>query len=88
MATATETARTSAATEPCAWPTLDTFEEGTRRVRRALVDARHTAEDVAADARLTVRRHPITSVAAGMAAGAFVGAACGIAVALFARRDR
>jgi hypothetical protein len=85
MATATETARATA-TEPCAWPTLDTVEEGARRVRRALVDARHAAEDAAADARLTVRRHPIASVAAGAAAGAVLGAAFGAAVTFFTRR--
>ena len=84
MATATETPRATA-TEPCAWPTFDTVEEGARRVRRAVVDARHAAEDAAADARLTVRRHPIASVAAGVATGAVLGAAFGLAFAFVAR---
>jgi hypothetical protein len=72
--------------EPCSWPTLDTFEEGARRVRRAMVDARHSAEDAAAEARLTVRRYPLASVTAGAASGALVGAACGLVVALLTRR--
>jgi len=85
MATATETVQGSAAPAgPCAWPAFDSVEEGTRRVRRAFVDARHKAEDVATDARLTVRRHPLTAVGAGMAAGAVLGAACGFVFAWFA----
>ena len=86
MATATETVQGPAATAgPCAWPAFDSVEEGTRRVRRALVDARHKAEDAATDARLTVRRHPLTAVGAGMATGAVLGAAVGFVFAWFAR---
>jgi len=88
MATATDTAQARAVTPECAWPTLDSVEEGARRVRRAYVETRHKAEDAAAEARLTVRRHPLASVVTGMAAGAFLGAVCGLAVSWFARARR
>jgi len=84
MTTATQTAQGSAPVGACAWPTLDAVEEGTRRARRAFVDVRHKAEDAAADARLTVRRHPLAAVAAGVATGALLGGVCGFFVAWFA----
>jgi len=86
MATATEAVHGSAANAgPCAWPTFDAVEEGTRRARRALVDVRHKTEDAAADARLAVRRHPLAAVGAGVATGALLGAVCGFVFAWFTR---
>jgi hypothetical protein len=89
MATATGAAQASPAPAgPCAWPSFDTAEEGARRVRRALVDVRHKTEDAAADARLTVRRHPLAALSAGVATGALFGAAFGLLVAWLTRPGR
>jgi hypothetical protein len=56
------------------WPSRRQIEERVRLARRAMNDARHSAEDFAADATVTVRRHPLTSVAAAAGAGVLLGA--------------
>ena len=56
------------------WPSRRQIEERMRTARRAIEDARHSAEDLAADATVTVRRHPLTSVAAAAGAGVLLGA--------------
>ena len=64
---------------PYPWPTVEAFEENVRRARRALVEARHASEDLAASAALTVRRHPFAAVGAAAAAGAIGGCLIGFA---------
>lgn len=61
--------------EGFAWPSRQQIDERVRNARRAINDARHTAEDVAAEATVTVRRHPLSSVAAAAGAGVLLGAA-------------
>lgn len=83
MATMTETSRASA--EAWARPALDAIEEGARHAERQWTHARHRAEDAVTQARLVVRRHPLSAVSVGAVAGAVFGAACGLAIAWFAR---
>jgi len=78
MATARELVQE--ATPECAWPTMEAIEDGARRVRRAYTESKQKVEDAAAEARLSVRRHPLTSVATGLAAGACFGAVFGLVI--------
>lgn len=71
--------------EPCAWPTFESLEESVRGARRAVVGARHAAEDVAADAVLKIRRHPLKAIGIAMAAGVVVGSVVGAGFGWFAR---
>jgi hypothetical protein len=65
------------ANEPRRWPAHEELEEQLRDARRAVTNARHSAEDLAVDAASTVRRHPLRSVGAAMFAGAVAGFAVG-----------
>ena len=85
MATATQSART---TEPCRWPTMESVDENLRQARRVVNTARHVAEDVVAEAELTIRRHPLQSVGAAAAVGAIVGGLIGFGAVWFARTRR
>lgn len=85
MATAVQAEPT---TEPCGWPTREEVEETLRAARRAMTSARHSAEDLAADAVSTVRRHPLRSIGAAMFAGAVAGSVVGLGAAFFMRPRR
>lgn len=63
------------------WPTREELQERMREARRLAIEARHTAEDMAADATRAVRRRPLTAVAAAAGAGALVGIALGVGAA-------
>jgi ferric-dicitrate binding protein FerR (iron transport regulator) len=65
------------ASEPCRWPAREELEEKLRDARRVVTNARHSAEDLAADAASTVRRHSLRSISAVMFAGAVAGFAVG-----------
>ena len=76
MATMTATTAREAI-KACASPALGTLEENARQVRRAIVQGRHTAEDVAAGTALQVRRHPLRATATAAGAGALAGCVIG-----------
>ena len=88
MATAIQgnTKETTAA--PCAWPSLEAFEETARKTRRAISEARHATEDFAAGASLEVRRHPLTAVGLATTTGIVTGCLIGFAAARYMRRHR
>lgn len=66
-------------------PVRGAVQENLRDVRRAVVAGRHAVEDCAAEATLTVRRHPLAAVGLAAGVGALLGAAIGFAIA---RRGR
>lgn len=72
--------------EPCAWPTFESIGEGVRDARRAAVAARHVAEDLADDAVLRIRKHPLRAVGIAMAAGAVAGSVAGFSLGWLARK--
>ncbi len=51
--------------------------ENLRGARRKVTTARYAAEDLAADAALKVRRHPLSAVSIAMVTGAVVGSLVG-----------
>ena len=65
----------------CAWPTLESMEEGVRTARRAVNDVRHATEDLVAGTALEVRRHPLTAVGLAATAGLMAGCAVGFGAA-------
>jgi ElaB/YqjD/DUF883 family membrane-anchored ribosome-binding protein len=83
MATAT---RAESPSEPARWPTAEGVEENLRDVRRAVTQVRHAAEDAAAEAALTIRRHPLRAVGTSAVVGAAIGAVIGFGAGWFARR--
>ena len=84
MATAMRSGFTTG--EACGWPTFDSMEEHVRAARRAAVAARHATEDFAADAVVTIRKHPLAAVGAAAAAGLLIGAAAGVYAAWCTRK--
>jgi ElaB/YqjD/DUF883 family membrane-anchored ribosome-binding protein len=76
------------AAAPCAWPTRESVEETVRKAKRAGVEARYAAEDLAAGAALKVRRHPLAAIGLAAAAGLCAGAASGFAAGWFVRARR
>lgn len=71
--------------EGFAWPSRAEVEDRVRKARRMAADAKHTAEDLAADATLRVRRRPLTAVAAAAGVGLVAGAAFGFVAGFFAK---
>jgi ElaB/YqjD/DUF883 family membrane-anchored ribosome-binding protein len=69
-------------------PALESLEEKMRGARRAMTHGRHATEDLAADAALHVRRHPLASLAMAGAAGAVAGLLFGLAIGWQVRRTR
>lgn len=67
------------------WPSRRQIDAHVRTARHAIKDARHSAAEFAADATVTVRRHPLTSVAAAAAAGVLLGATLVGAMAVICR---
>lgn len=61
-------------------PALDALEENVRQVRRALVQGRQAAEDMAAGAALLVRQHPLAAITSAMCAGLAAGALAGFVI--------
>ena len=84
MATAIQQEQSAA----CPWPKREQVEEKLRDARRAVTNARHSAEDLAADTASTVRRHPLRSVGAAMFAGAVAGSVVGLCAGFFMRPRR
>lgn len=80
------TVQSEHASEPCRWPARGELEERLRDARLAVTNARHSAEDLAADAASAVRRHPLRSVGAAMCAGAVAGFAVGFCAGFRMRR--
>jgi hypothetical protein len=74
--------------DPAHWPTREVLEENLREVRHAVTAARHAAEDVAADAALTIRRHPLRAVAGGVIVAGLAGVVVGFGAGWFARAGR
>ncbi len=71
--------------EGFSWPSREEIESRVRKARRVAAEAKHTAEDLAADATLRVRRRPLTMVAAAAGAGLVAGAAFGFVAGFFAK---
>lgn len=69
-------------------PVFETVEKKARRARRAFIKGRHTAEDLAADAALRVRRRPLGAVTAAAVAGAMAGGLFGLVFGWLARGRR
>ena len=55
-------------------------EDARRAARRAVVQGRHTAEDVLDTAELQVRKHPLETLGWTFAAGALIGCVVGFAL--------
>jgi len=66
-------------------PAIEDVEEGIRRGRHLIARGRHAAEDGLATSTMSVRRHPLRSVALAVSAGALLGGVLGF---VFARRGR
>lgn len=78
--------RAESPSKPARWPTAEGVEENLREVRRAVTQVRHAAEDAAAEAALTIRRHPLRAVGTSAFVGAAIGAVIGFGAGWFARR--
>jgi ElaB/YqjD/DUF883 family membrane-anchored ribosome-binding protein len=61
-------------------PALDTLEQNVRDARRAVARGRRAAEDCLDETTLRVRRHPWSSMALGLGAGALAGCLFGLAL--------
>jgi ElaB/YqjD/DUF883 family membrane-anchored ribosome-binding protein len=75
-------------TEPPRWPTREALEENFREVRRAATTARHAAEDAAAEAALTIRRHPLRAVGGAAVVAGVAGVLVGFGAGWFTRALR
>lgn len=75
-----ETATAGGAFKDRVGTALDALKENVRQMRRAVVRGRHAAEDMAAGAALTVRRHPLAAMATALCAGLAAGAVAGFFV--------
>ena len=85
MATAVQEERPAVA---CRWPTREEVEEKLRDARRVVTNARHSAEELAAETASTVRDHPLRSLGAAMFTGAVVGSVVGLCAGFFLRPRR
>lgn len=86
MPTLTEAAAVAQAVKERLDSGLQQFEDKVEQGRRVITRGRHAAEDGVAAAVLHVRRHPIRTVAAATAAGAFLGCVIGFAYGRCTRR--
>jgi ElaB/YqjD/DUF883 family membrane-anchored ribosome-binding protein len=82
MATAVQQEQSAA---PCRWPTREEVEAKLRDTRRVVTNARHSAEELAAETATAVRRHPLRSLGAAMFTGAVVGSLAGLCAGFFLR---
>jgi ElaB/YqjD/DUF883 family membrane-anchored ribosome-binding protein len=87
MSVMTEAATVAGAAKARVGTALERLEENARKSRRAVVRVQHAAEDRAAAVALQVRRHPLSTLAVAVAAGALVGGLIGFAVARVACRE-
>ena len=78
MATLTESAAKTV--REYAEPVRAAVEENVRDLRRAVVAGRHAVEDVAADATIQVRRHPLRWLGIAVGAGTLFGCLVGFTV--------
>ena len=70
----------------CRWPTREAVEENLRQARRAVTNARHTAENAVDQTTLNIRRHPLEAVGAAAVVGAAAGAVIGFGVGWWRHR--
>lgn len=70
---------------PYCWPSAEAMEDILRKTRRSMSEARHAAEDFAAEAGLEVRRHPLAAVGLATGAGIVAGVVVGFAAAWYVR---
>jgi hypothetical protein len=61
-------------------PALKSLEQNVRDARRAIAQGRRVTEDVVDRATLRVRRHPLSSMAFALSAGALAGCMIGFAL--------
>jgi ElaB/YqjD/DUF883 family membrane-anchored ribosome-binding protein len=84
MTTVTESA--AKAVRDYTEPVRAAVDENMRDVRRAVVAGRHALEDRAAEATVQIRRHPFTSLAIAVGAGALFGCVIGFTAGRFGAR--
>jgi ElaB/YqjD/DUF883 family membrane-anchored ribosome-binding protein len=84
MTTVTESA--AKAVRDYTEPVREAVDENMRDVRRAVVAGRHALEDCAAEATVQIRRHPFTSLAIAVGAGALFGCVIGFTAGRFGAR--